>query len=220
MFDPANCLAATTLISDFNPVREDRYLNNVTAIRCERISTETSKILEAIDICVKGHALRLLEAQSEIAEWDNHLRRRREAVRVEARKYLELREKTDSKQSLDFNPAAEERDRLRALFERETDNISGHCEHIERYVKFGEKYRKMTKERGEWPIGFPEEMRSMHEMLEQSESRAREIALRLAEAEVEAAEWADQLGRARKAGGGKNLGFWERVSLTIFGARS
>ena len=80
--------------------------------------------------------------------------------------------------------------------------------------------RKMTKEKAEWPIGFPEEMRSMHETLEESESRAREIALRLAEAEVEAAEWADQLGRARKAARGQNLGFWERVSLSIFGSRS
>ena len=79
----------------------------------------------------------------------------------------------------------------------------------------------MSKGRAEWPIGFPEEMRSMHETLEESESRAREIALRLAEAEVEAAEWADQLGRAREAARrGQNLGFWERVSLSIFGSRS
>ena len=219
MFDPADCLAATTMISecDYNPVREDRALKHVTALRCERTSSKTSKMLEHNDSRSKDQVLRMFKAPFDIAEWNNHLRLRREAVRVEAGKYLELREKTDSKQSLHFNPAAEERDRLRALFEQETAKISGQREHIERYVNFGEKYRKMSKE---WPIGFPEEMCSMHETLEESEWRAGEVALRLAEAEVEAAEWAEQLGRARKAVEGKNLGFWERVSLAIFGAGS
>ena len=134
MYAPADCPAATTMISDFNPVRD---LNNVTR-------TETTKMLEDSDvpIRVRGLALRLFREKSKIAEWDKHLRRRREAVRIEAGKYLELRKKAaDPRQSLDFNPAAEERDRLRALFEQELSNISGQLEHIERYVQFGEKYR-------------------------------------------------------------------------------
>ena len=219
MFNPAIHVAAETMISDFNPVTQDRRRYNAASIRHERVRTGTAKELEDSDIPfrVKGCALKSFRAHSEIVEWEEHLRRRRETVRVEAGKYLELRKKSDrSRQCLDFNPAAEERDRLRALFEQETASISGQREHIGRYVQFGEKYRKMTKEREEWPIGVSEEMRSMHERLEESESRAREVALRLAEAEVEAAEWADQLGRARKAA---NRGFWERVSAAIFGVR-
>ena len=72
----------------------------------------------------------------------------------------------------------------------------------------------------EWPTGFPEEMHSMHEALESSESRAEEIALRLSAAEAEAAEWGEQLTAAREAAARAEEGFWGRVAAAIFGRGS
>ena len=89
---------------------------------------------------------------------------------------------------------------------------------LRRYTEFGEKFRRMTRGRAEWPIGFSEEMQSMHEALEESEERVKEMTRRLAEAEVEAAEWAEQLAGALKRAAA-DKGFWERVSLTIFGRK-
>ena len=49
----------------------------------------------------------------------------------------------------------------------------------------------------------------------------KEIALRLSEAEAEAAEWADQLRAAREAAArAEEGGFWGRVAAAIFGRRS
>ena len=82
---------------------------------------------------VKRHAQRIFESRSEVAAWYDHLRAKREATRVEAGKYLEnLRRRAggDPMRGLDFNPAAEDRDRFRAMFEEETANLSAQREHI------------------------------------------------------------------------------------------
>ena len=136
MFDPAYCFVASTLSSDYNPAREDQDLNHAIATKRAKTTSESSgkEVLQDSDIPprVKRHAQRLFETRSEVAAWYDHLRAKREATRVEAGKYLEnLRKRTrDPMRGLDFNPAAEDRDRFRAMFEEETANLSAQREHI------------------------------------------------------------------------------------------
>ena len=136
MFDPAYCFVASTVSSDYNPAREDQDFNHAIATkRAKTTSESSSKELQDSDIParVKRHAQRLFETRSEVAAWYDHLRARREATRVEAGKYLEnLRRRAggDPMRGLDFNPAAEDRDRFRALFEEEIANLSAQREHI------------------------------------------------------------------------------------------
>ena len=135
MFDPTYCFVASTLSSDYNPAREDQDLNHAIATKRAKTSSESSsKELNDSDIPprVKRHAQRLFETRSEVAAWYDHLRAKREATRVEAGKYLEnLRKRTrDPMRGLDFNPAAEDRDRFRAMFEEETANLRAQRERI------------------------------------------------------------------------------------------
>ena len=46
MFNPAIHVAAETMISDFNPVTQDRRRYNAASIRHERVRTGTAKELE------------------------------------------------------------------------------------------------------------------------------------------------------------------------------
>ena len=159
MFDPAESLSTTTMISDFIPVREECYklregeqLGSVNQ-RCRRDALKIPGDGTVKMAWSKSGKFKSMRGQEQLwskAEEDEQLRRRREVARVEARKYIQLQMKKGGgcNEGLDFNPAAGERDRLRSLFEQETATISGQREHMERYIKFGEKYRKMSKEKG------------------------------------------------------------------------
>ena len=139
MFDPAESLATTIMISDFIRAREECY---------NPYKGEPGSVKKRIQRCRPRDAFKIPGDGVVKKADEEHLRRRREVARVEARKYIQLRMKCGGDEGLEFNPAAGERDRLRSLLERETASISGQRDHIERYANFGERFREMSREKG------------------------------------------------------------------------